>query len=118
MLFTPGHAPGHICLHNEEQNIIIGGDLIFKEGIGRFDLPGGDYNVLIQSIKEKILSESLLNTDDIKDIDKTIDTEMDVSMNYAINSPLNDESEIFTDVYDQSYKIESVDSLIKNILKQ
>ena len=55
ILFTPGHAPGHICLHNEEQNIIIGGDLIFREGIGRFDLPGGDYNVLIQSIKEKIL---------------------------------------------------------------
>ena len=55
VLFTPGHAPGHICLHNEEQNIIIGGDLIFREGIGRFDLPGGDYNVLIQSIKEKIL---------------------------------------------------------------
>ena len=72
----------------------------------------------VKHAKEKMLSESLLNADDIKKIDKTIDTEMDVSMNYAINSPLNDESEIFTDVYDQSYKIESVDSRIKNILKQ
>ena len=72
----------------------------------------------VKHAKEKLLSESLLNADDIKDIDKTIDIEMDVSMNYAINSPLNDESEIFTDVYDQSYKIESVDSRIKNILKK
>ena len=72
----------------------------------------------VKHAKEKLLSESLLNEDDIKDIDKTVDIEMDVSMNYAIKSPLNDESEIFTDVYDQSYKIESVDSRIKNILKK
>ena len=42
---------------------------------------------------------------------------MDVSMNFAINSPLNDDSEIFTDVYDQNHKIETVDLRIKNILE-
>ena len=47
----------------------------------------------------------------------TVDKEMDVSMNYAINSPLNEEAEIFTDVYDKNYTIESVDSRINNILK-
>ena len=55
VLFTPGHSPGHICLYNKKENILIGGDLIFKESVGRTDLPGGDYNTLIKSIKEKIL---------------------------------------------------------------
>ena len=55
ILFTPGHSPGHICLYNKKENILIGGDLIFKESVGRTDLPGGDYNTLIKSIKEKIL---------------------------------------------------------------
>ena len=55
ILFTPGHAPGHICLYNKENNILIAGDLIFKESIGRTDLPGGDYNTLIQSITNNII---------------------------------------------------------------
>lgn len=55
ILFTPGHAPGHICLYNKKENIIISGDLIFNKSIGRTDLPGGDYNTLINSIKTKIL---------------------------------------------------------------
>ena len=54
ILFTPGHAPGHICLHNKKNNLLIGGDLIFKGSIGRTDLPGGNYEILIQSIKNKI----------------------------------------------------------------
>ena len=56
ILFTPGHSPGHICLYNEVDNFIISGDVIFKNSIGRTDLPGGDYNTLMNSITEKILT--------------------------------------------------------------
>ena len=55
IIFTPGHAPGHICLYNKEKNILIAGDTIFKQSIGRTDLPGGDYNTLISSIKYQLL---------------------------------------------------------------
>lgn len=55
VLFTPGHSPGHISLLNREEKIIISGDVIFQGSIGRTDLPGGDFNVLIKSIKDKIL---------------------------------------------------------------
>ena len=56
ILFTPGHSPGHISLLNREEKIIISGDVIFQGSIGRTDLPGGDFNILIKSIKEKILT--------------------------------------------------------------
>ncbi|MCV9388114.1 MBL fold metallo-hydrolase [Reichenbachiella ulvae] len=52
--FTPGHAPGHIVLVNEEQNICIGGDVLFDGSVGRTDLPGGDFDILMKSIKEKL----------------------------------------------------------------
>jgi glyoxylase-like metal-dependent hydrolase (beta-lactamase superfamily II) len=52
--FTPGHAPGHIILHNKSQKFVIGGDVLFYMSIGRTDLPGGDYNTLIESIKENL----------------------------------------------------------------
>jgi glyoxylase-like metal-dependent hydrolase (beta-lactamase superfamily II) len=55
ILFTPGHAPGHICLYNKKNNLLISGDVIFKCSIGRTDLPGGDYETLIKSIGMKIL---------------------------------------------------------------
>jgi hydroxyacylglutathione hydrolase len=54
ILFTPGHSPGSICLHNEKQKIIISGDVLFQQSIGRTDLPGGDYDTLIKSIREKL----------------------------------------------------------------
>jgi glyoxylase-like metal-dependent hydrolase (beta-lactamase superfamily II) len=54
VLFTPGHSAGHIVFFNEENKIIIGGDVLFRESIGRTDLPGGDYETLIKSIKEKL----------------------------------------------------------------
>ena len=50
ILFTPGHAPGHICLYSKENNLLIAGDVIFQRSIGRTDLPGGDYSTLINSI--------------------------------------------------------------------
>ena len=55
ILFTPGHAPGHICLYSKENNLLIAGDVLFNGSIGRTDLPGGDYNTLIKSIKTKLL---------------------------------------------------------------
>jgi glyoxylase-like metal-dependent hydrolase (beta-lactamase superfamily II) len=55
VLFTPGHAPGHIVLHSKEQHFVIGGDVLFQMSIGRTDLPGGDYDTLISSIKDKLL---------------------------------------------------------------
>lgn len=54
ILFAPGHAPGHIVFFNKDQNICIGGDVLFDGSIGRTDLPGGDHDTLIRSIHEKI----------------------------------------------------------------
>jgi glyoxylase-like metal-dependent hydrolase (beta-lactamase superfamily II) len=58
VLSTPGHSPGSITLYNSSEGIAIVGDLIFFESIGRTDIPGGDYNTLIQSIKKHILTMS------------------------------------------------------------
>ena len=55
VLFTPGHAPGHISLYSKIENFIISGDVLFNNSIGRTDLPGGNYNTLIDTIKSKIL---------------------------------------------------------------
>lgn len=54
VFFAPGHAPGHVILVNEEQNICMGGDVLFDGSIGRTDLPGGDFDTLIKSIHEKL----------------------------------------------------------------
>ncbi len=54
VIFLPGHAPGHIAFYNVEENFCIGGDVLFEGSIGRTDLPGGDFNTLISSIKNKL----------------------------------------------------------------
>lgn len=54
VIYTPGHTNGGICLYAEESGFIICGDLIFRLGIGRVDLPGGDYDTIISSILNKI----------------------------------------------------------------
>ncbi|PIB36828.1 MBL fold hydrolase [Reichenbachiella sp. 5M10] len=54
VFFTPGHAPGHVVLTNAEQKICIGGDVLFDGSVGRTDLPGGDFEVLMTSIREKL----------------------------------------------------------------
>lgn len=56
ILFTPGHAPGHICLLNKQDNVIIVGDVLFFMSIGRTDLPGCNHNDLIDSIQNKLFS--------------------------------------------------------------
>lgn len=54
VIFLPGHAPGHIALVNESEKICIGGDVLFQQSIGRTDLPGGDFETLMNSIKQKM----------------------------------------------------------------
>jgi hydroxyacylglutathione hydrolase len=56
VLFTPGHSRGSICFYNAEDKFVIAGDVLFNESIGRTDLPGGDYNTLIKSIREKLFN--------------------------------------------------------------
>ncbi|MGV8074514.1 MAG: MBL fold metallo-hydrolase [Syntrophobacteraceae bacterium] len=51
VLHTPGHSPGSICLYWPEKKALFTGDLIFKDGLGRTDLMGGDGDLLKQSIK-------------------------------------------------------------------
>ncbi|MFT3675911.1 MAG: MBL fold metallo-hydrolase [Chitinophagaceae bacterium] len=55
VLFTPGHSPGSISFHCSAQHFVIGGDVLFQGSIGRTDLPGGDYDTLIESIKTQML---------------------------------------------------------------
>lgn len=54
VLDTPGHAAGSICLYAEKEGVIVVGDVLFRESIGRTDLPTGDYDVLQKSIWEKL----------------------------------------------------------------
>ena len=54
VLFTPGHSPGSISFYCEKQHFVIGGDVLFLESIGRSDLPGGNHQQLLQSIRQQL----------------------------------------------------------------
>ncbi|MBZ0304876.1 MAG: MBL fold metallo-hydrolase [Anaerolineae bacterium] len=54
-LFTPGHSPGHLSFFMPEHKLVFSGDCLFAGSIGRTDLPGGDLNVLLDSIFERLL---------------------------------------------------------------
>lgn len=56
VLFVPGHSPGHIALYDAVSKTLLGGDVLFENSIGRSDLPGGNFNTLIQSIQEKFFT--------------------------------------------------------------
>jgi hydroxyacylglutathione hydrolase len=56
VLFVPGHSPGHIALYHNTEKFIIGGDVLFENSIGRTDLPGGDHDTLISSIRTKFFT--------------------------------------------------------------
>tara|TARA_B100000497_G_C7462426_1_gene285650 strand:+ start:43 stop:684 length:642 start_codon:yes stop_codon:yes gene_type:complete len=56
IIHTPGHSPGSVCFRNDNEGYIISGDVLFQGSIGRTDLPGGDYNVLMRSIIEHIIN--------------------------------------------------------------
>ena len=56
VIFAPGHAPGHIVFYDEKGKNLIAGDVLFQRSIGRTDLPGGDFDTLIASIKTKLFT--------------------------------------------------------------
>jgi hydroxyacylglutathione hydrolase len=56
ILETPGHSQGSISLYSAEQNMLIAGDTLFLDSIGRTDLPGGNSRQIISSIKNKLLT--------------------------------------------------------------
>lgn len=51
---VPGHCPGNILFHQAEAKVVFVGDALFKAGVGRWDLPGGDFEVLARSIRDQI----------------------------------------------------------------
>lgn len=56
VLFTPGHAPGHVSFHLPDYRVVFDGDVLFNGSIGRTDLPGGDYALLMQTIRDKLMT--------------------------------------------------------------
>jgi len=56
IIHVPGHSPGSVALYSNEGAFVITGDALFKGSIGRTDLPGGDYDTLISSIGEKLMT--------------------------------------------------------------
>ena len=56
VIATPGHSLGGICFYNESNNMLFSGDTLFQGGIGRTDLPGGNYATLIHSITDRLLT--------------------------------------------------------------
>ena len=54
ILHIPGHSPDSLCFHDEENRFVIGGDVLFQNGIGRTDFPNGNHAELIAGIKEKL----------------------------------------------------------------
>lgn len=56
VLFVPGHAPGHIAFYFENEKKVFAGDVLFQSSIGRTDLPGGDFDTLIESIHQKLFT--------------------------------------------------------------
>ena len=56
VIFVPGHAPGHVAFVSKEQDFVIGGDVLFRQSIGRTDLPGGNFEMLINSIRTKLFT--------------------------------------------------------------
>lgn len=56
VFFLPGHAPGHIGFYDSYSKSLFSGDVLFQQSIGRTDLPGGDHNILIKSIHQKIFT--------------------------------------------------------------
>lgn len=55
-LFVPGHTPGHLAYYVPEAKSVFTGDVLFQEGIGRTDLPGGDYAALMHSIRDVLFA--------------------------------------------------------------
>jgi len=54
VLEVPGHCPGSLCFYHAPSGIVFGGDVLFAGGVGRWDLPGGDRDLLLTGIREKL----------------------------------------------------------------
>jgi hydroxyacylglutathione hydrolase len=54
--FTPGHSPGSVSFYCKAGGFVIGGDVLFNGGIGRTDLPGGDFDILVNSIQTQLFT--------------------------------------------------------------
>ncbi len=55
LLEVPGHCPGSLCFLAKGERMLFGGDVLFAGSVGRADLPGGDFDLLISGIKNKVL---------------------------------------------------------------
>ena len=56
VLYTPGHADGSVCFYHADDGFVITGDVLFREAIGRTDLPSGDFEVLLDSINTRLFT--------------------------------------------------------------
>lgn len=56
VLFVPGHTAGHIAFYNAKDKYVLSGDALFREEIGRTDLPGGSYPTLINSLRTQLMT--------------------------------------------------------------
>ena len=56
VVHTPGHTPGSLCFYYESENVLLAGDTLFRGGIGRTDLWGGDARAIERSIRERLYS--------------------------------------------------------------
>ncbi|WP_297335134.1 MBL fold metallo-hydrolase [Algoriphagus sp.] len=54
--YVPGHAPGHVVFYHQESGICLAGDTLFRQSIGRTDLPGGNHDLLLEKIKSELFS--------------------------------------------------------------
>jgi hydroxyacylglutathione hydrolase len=54
VLEVPGHCPGSLCFFSRNDQVLIGGDVLFAGGVGRWDLPGGDVDLLFAGIRKKL----------------------------------------------------------------
>jgi glyoxylase-like metal-dependent hydrolase (beta-lactamase superfamily II) len=56
VLHTPGHSPGHVCFYEPTEGVLFDGDVLFYRGIGRYDLPGGNWPQLVDSIQRVLFA--------------------------------------------------------------
>jgi len=56
VLHTPGHTPGHVCFYEADEGVLFDGDVLFRRGVGRADLPGGNWNQLMNSIRQVLFA--------------------------------------------------------------